>query len=60
MRLQLERNAVLIIPESVADKAFLEDSLGAKTGEELVVSKVHDVELGFKKSETWCLKIEKK
>ena len=60
MRLEIKRSCLLVIPESDQDIAFIKESLGVKTGEELKITKVPDVLLGFVKNDQYVLKIEKK
>jgi hypothetical protein len=60
MRIEVRQKCLLIIPECDQDSAFIEDSLGVKTGEELKVTKVPDVKMGFVNNDSYVLKIEKK
>lgn len=60
MLLDIKRDCIIIKPENPMDEAFLTDTLGVKTGEELSIKKVIDVKLGFKDDSSWVLKIEKK
>lgn len=60
MRIDIKRNCLLIIPETDQDNAYLEETLGIKTGEEVKVSKITDVKMGFAQNDSWVLKIEKK
>lgn len=60
MRLEIKRSALLIVPESDQDNAYLEETLGIKTGEEVKVAKVTDIKMGFSQNDSWVLKIEKK
>ncbi len=57
MKLDLKRDALLIIPESDADRAFIEDTLGLDTdGAHMVLTRVCDVALGYSKTDTYVLK----
>lgn len=57
MRLDLKRDAILIIPESDVDQAFIEDSLGLKRdGDTLTLKRVEEVALGYKRPDSFVLK----
>jgi hypothetical protein len=59
MRLELKRNALLIIPEGDQDQAFIEDSLGLKAnGASLPVARINNVTLGYADNKAYVLKIE--
>ena len=60
MRIEIKRNCLVIIPECEQDTSFIEDTLNVKTGEELKISKISDISLGFTKDDTFVLKIEQK
>jgi hypothetical protein len=60
MKLETKRGALIVSPENDADRAFIEDTLGATSnGGELSIVRVDDVALGFQKPESFCLKISK-
>ncbi len=57
MRLELKRDALLIVPENDADRAYIEDTLKLRADtDSLVLSRVADVTLGYTKSESYVLK----
>lgn len=57
MRLDIRRDALLIIPENDLDCAFLEDTLGARReGDTLTLERVGEVSLGYKQSDRFVLK----
>ncbi len=57
MRLDLKRDALLIIPESDADRAYIEDTLGLKgDSTKTVLQRIPDVTLGYTKTDTYVLK----
>ena len=57
MKLDLKRDAILIIPESEADRAYIEDTLGFKTDNaQCALKRICDIQLGFQKPETYVLK----
>ena len=59
MKIDLKRDAILIIPESDQDRAFIEDTLKlTKSGDSVSVHRIDDVILGFAKPETFVLKVE--
>lgn len=61
MKLDLKRNALVIIPETDADDAFIEDTLGlAKNGDSIKIDRVNNVELGFVKTDKFALIVKGK
>ncbi len=57
MRLDLKRDAILIIPETDADRAYIEDTLGLKANDaHIVLTRVCDVSLGYAKTDSYVLK----
>ncbi len=57
MKLDLKRDALLIIPESDADRAYIEDTLGLDAnGAHAVLTRVCDVALGYAKADLYVLK----
>lgn len=59
MKLDLKRDALLIVPECDADRAYIEDTLGLKTDRATaVLRRVCDVALGYAKTDTYVLKTE--
>ncbi len=57
MKLDLKRDALLIIPECDADRAYIEDTLGFKVdGTKITLARVCDVALGYSKTDTYVLK----
>lgn len=59
MKLNINKDSLVIIPENPQDEAFIEDSLQLKdNGDKLIVEKVYDVMTGFK-SDKYSLKIER-
>lgn len=57
MKLDLRREALLIIPENDQDRAFIEDTLGLKrSGARIALTRVPDVELGYVKGDRYVLK----
>ncbi len=57
MRLELKRDALLIIPESDADRAYIEDTLKIRTDDDaLTLGRVTDVAFGYNKTDSYVLK----
>ncbi len=57
MRLDLKRDALLIVPESDADRAYIEDTLGLiNEGSHIELARICDVTLGYAKTDTYVLK----
>ncbi len=57
MRLELKRDALLIIPENDADRAYIEDTLKLQSDtDSLTLSRVADVAFGYTKSDAYVLK----
>lgn len=57
MKLEIKRDALLVIPENDQDRAFLEDTLQcAKPGDLLQLERVSNVTLGFAKDDEFVLK----
>lgn len=57
MKLDLKRDALLIIPETEQDRAYVEDTLGMKTaGAQISLERVADVTLGYAKLDSYVLK----
>lgn len=58
MRLEIKKSAILVIPESDQDRAFLEDTMRLQQGGVLPCARVNDVELGFQRSDRFVLRID--
>ncbi len=57
MRIEIKRDALLIIPEDELDRAFIEDTLHLKAaGDALAFERVNDVALGYQKTDAYVLK----
>ena len=61
MKIEIKRDAILIVPESDQDRAFIEDSLGlSKNGQSIAFDRVDNVALGYAKTDEFCLKASKR
>jgi hypothetical protein len=57
MRIEVKRNAIIVIPENEQDRAFIEDSLSVKAnGQRVQLERVDNVALGYAKTDEFCLK----
>lgn len=57
MRIELRRDALLVITESDQDRAFIEDTLGIKNGgDSIPLIRINNVTSGFQQSDTYVLK----
>lgn len=60
MKLEIKRDAILILPENEQDDSFIEDTLGLKqNGFKLEVERVNEVTMGYQKNDRFVLKIKK-
>ena len=60
MKLELKRDAILLLPEDDQDKAFIEDTLACKENGELAFKRVCDVSLDYAKKRKLCLNRKEK
>jgi hypothetical protein len=58
VRIELKRDALLIVPENDQDKAYIEDTLGLTCpGQTAEVTRVNDVSMGFSKPDSFVLRV---
>lgn len=57
MRIETKRDAMIIVPESDQDRAFIEDTLGMKDCNAVIsFSRLCDVAMGYHKADSYVLK----
>ena len=60
MKLEIRRDAIIILPESPQDDSFIEDTLGFKqNGAKLEVERINEVTMGYTQNDRFVLKIKK-
>lgn len=60
MKLEIKRDAIIILPENPQDDSFIEDTLGLKqNGAKVEVERVNDVSMGYSQNDRFVLKIKK-
>jgi hypothetical protein len=58
VRIELKRNALLIVPESDADRAYIEDTLNLNEADQTAeLVRVDDVTAGFHQHHSYVLRV---